>query len=154
MSAARIFVPRGSPSCLLPSLGGSPRWINVSNPGSFQISASALSLAACEILCVLFKSQVSILLQPFSSLVHKPCCPSKLDSMGAHLRSAACQDWGPPCGDWIPHSLGRISEIVIIFPLVVCLTGVRVLTILQLYPSYPSYCGSFFISLVVENLFC
>ena len=32
--------------------------------------------------------------------------------------------------------------------------GVRVLTISFLSPSYPSHCGSFFISLIVENIFC
>lgn len=43
-------------------LGSSPKSANGSDPGFFQISASSLSLEACDILCVCvpFKSGVSV----------------------------------------------------------------------------------------------
>ena len=42
------------------SLGSSPRSEGVSDPKFFQLRASSLSIRVCEILCVLFKSRVSI----------------------------------------------------------------------------------------------
>ena len=51
----------------------------------------------------------------------------------------------PVCGACTPHTLGRTSAVVTIFSFV---GHLWVLTILSLRPSYLSYCGSFFISLV------
>ena len=42
------------------SLGSSPTSANGSDPGSFQITASALVFRVCEILCATFKSEVSV----------------------------------------------------------------------------------------------
>ena len=53
-----------------------------------------------------------------------------------------------------PHFSRRISVIEISFLLMVTCLGVWVLTRQHLHPSYSSGCGSLFISLVVENLFC
>ena len=61
--------------------------------------------------------------------------------------------WGALGGAQTHCSLGRNSAIVIILLFARC-SGVCVLTILQLHSSYPSPYGSFFISLLVEDLFC
>ena len=50
------------------SLGGSLRSAHWSDPGYFQITASALSLQVCEILCVTFKSGVCISHSPLTLL--------------------------------------------------------------------------------------
>ena len=46
------------------SLGDSPRLAGRSGPGSYQMTAFALGPRACEILCVPFKSEVSIFPSP------------------------------------------------------------------------------------------
>ena len=54
-----IYVPRVSSSCHLP-LQDSPRSTGRSEPGSFQMTASALDPRVCEIVCVPFENGVSI----------------------------------------------------------------------------------------------
>ena len=51
----------------------SPRSVSRSDPGSFQVIASALDLGACEILCVPFKSEVSISHNPLALPKISPC---------------------------------------------------------------------------------
>ena len=80
-----------------------------SNPGFFQITASALCLRAGGILCTPFKSEVSVSNSPLT----KPCWSSKPDILGAHLPSGGAQ-----CGARTPHFSGRISAILIILPFV------------------------------------
>ena len=63
-SAASVHVPRFPPA----SPGGSPRLASRSDPGSLQITASALGSEACEVLCAPFKSCVSICLSPLALL--------------------------------------------------------------------------------------
>ena len=48
------------------SLGYSPRSAGGSDPGSFQITSSALGPGACEILCASFESRVSISYSPLA----------------------------------------------------------------------------------------
>ena len=48
------------------SLGVSPRSSGGSDPGSFQITASALAPGVCEILCASFKSGTSISHSPLA----------------------------------------------------------------------------------------
>ena len=50
------------------SPGHSLRSASESDPGSFQITASALGLETCEILCKLLKSRVSVFYSPQSLL--------------------------------------------------------------------------------------
>ena len=60
-------------SQLLPaSLGESSRSAGESDPGSFQMTASAFGLRAHEILCALFKSGVSISHSPLALLKLSP----------------------------------------------------------------------------------
>ena len=59
------------------SLGYSLRSASGSDPGSFQTTASALGLGACEILCMPFKYRVSISYSP----------PALLFSSSAGLQS-------------------------------------------------------------------
>ena len=114
--------------------------------GFFQITASALGLGACEILHVPFKREVCFL-HPSASPICKPHWTSKPDVLGA---LAAPLGWGARCMAWTPHSLGRTSAIVIIFPFVCHLLEVCVLTVLRLCPFCTSCWGYFFISLVWE----
>ena len=60
MSATSICIPKVSPTYL----GDCPRAADRSGPGSYQITAFALGPGACEVLCVPFKSEVSIYPSP------------------------------------------------------------------------------------------
>ena len=51
------LLPPGSP-------GGSSRSASGSDPGTFQITASAWGLGACEILCAPFKSRICLFSHP------------------------------------------------------------------------------------------
>ena len=69
--------------------------------------------------------------------------------MGACLPSSGPPGWGAWHGAQTPYSSGRMSADVISLLVVGHCTGVWVLCL-----CYPSWCGLFFISLAVENLFC
>ena len=77
--------PQGDSSCLHVSLGDSPRSAGGSDPGSFQITASALAPWACEILCASFKKKDCYFLQPSECPECKPHWPSKSNVLGIHL---------------------------------------------------------------------
>ena len=64
--------PQGELQLPPASLGGSPGLAGGSDPGSFQISASALGLRVCEILCAPFKSGVPIPHSPLGLLNVSP----------------------------------------------------------------------------------
>ena len=102
------------------SLRGFPRSARRSDPGSFQTMAPVLGLGACEILCVIVKSRVSIALK-FSHIYHKSCWPSKLDVLEARFPGAGLPGEGVWCGAWIHPSFGRACAVVIILPSVGCL---------------------------------
>lgn len=101
-------------SCLS-RIGGSLRSASGSVSGSFQITASARGLGACEILCAPFRDRVSFP-QPHSSPIHKPHWPPKPDGLGA--LGARVLGWGAQCEAQTPHSLEIIFAIVIILPFV------------------------------------
>ena len=90
----------------------------------------------------------SLLPVVLSSPGHKLCWFSKPDILGDYFPSAAPLGFGAQCWAQTPHSLGRTSTIVLFFCLWVANPEVWVLTIDHLHLSYPSYCGSFFMSLV------
>ena len=56
----------------LASLGDSPRPAGKSGPGSYQITAFALSPRACDILCTPFKNEVSVSPSPVGLLILSP----------------------------------------------------------------------------------
>lgn len=109
-------VPRVSPaaSCLSGRLSRSAA---ASDPGCFQIIASAQGPGACEILYAPFKSGVCFP-RPSGSPQIKPCQPSKPNVLGDHLPGAGLLGLGALYGAQIPTSLGRTSVIVIILPFV------------------------------------
>ena len=130
------------------SLEGSPKLASGSDSCSFQIIAFVLGPRVCEILCVPFKSGVFI---SYSPLVH-------LKESTAGLQSQ--KFWGlvflvrkPNVGFRSLAPWGESLQLQFSCLWVVHL-GVRVLTILHFHLSFPSCCGSFFIFLVVEDLFC
>ena len=155
-----------SPKWLLPA-SLSARWVPVASclsgrlskissgcdPSFFQIIASVLGLGVCEILCVPLRVECLFPSALWLSQ-NKPHLPSKPNVLGAHLPGAGPPGWGAQCGAQTPHSLRRSSVIVIILLIVGHPPRVWVLTILCLCLYYPSCCGSFFISFIVENLFC
>ena len=98
------------------SMGGSPRSASRSDPGSSEITASALVPRACDILCVSFESGLFIFLRPLALVKVRPHWPSKPNVLGAHLPSAGPLGWGAQCGAWTPCSLWRTSTIVTILP--------------------------------------
>ena len=59
--------PQGELQLPPASLGDSPRSAARSDPGYFQITAFALGPRACEILCVPYKSAISISQSPLGS---------------------------------------------------------------------------------------
>ena len=116
----QCLYPQGELQLPPASLGASPRSASGSDPGSFQITASALGLGACEILCAPFKNGISFL-QPSGSPEISPDGLSKPNVLGVHLPSAGPLGWGAQCEAQSPRSLGTTSAVVIIFPFVGCL---------------------------------
>ena len=118
----QCLCPQGE--CQLPpaSLGDSSRSAGGSDPGSFQITVSALVSGVCEILCVPLRVE-SLFPTALGSPEGKPCWPSKPNVLVARLPSAGCQGWGAPCGVQTPCSLGRISAVVILLLYVGCPPG-------------------------------
>ena len=68
----QCLCPQGELQLPPASLGGSPRSASGSDPGSSQITASALGPGTCEILCVPFKGGVSISPSPLALLKLSP----------------------------------------------------------------------------------
>ena len=110
--------PWGKP--LLPSAspGGSPRSACCSDPGFFQMTASALVPEACEILCVPFGSGVFISYSPLALLKASPACLQSQMFWRNHLPGAVPLGWGAQFGSQTPCFFGRTSAIVIILPFV------------------------------------
>ena len=111
-SCCQHLRPQGELQLPPASLGDSPKSAGRSDPSSFQIAASTLGPVVCEILCVPFKSGFSFP-QPSVFPKSKPCLPSKLNILGAHLPDIRPR---AQSGALILHSLGRTSAIVIILP--------------------------------------
>ena len=145
----RCLCPQGEFQLPPASLEGSPISAGGSDPGTFQITASALGPRACEFLCVPFKSGTSI----SYSLLALKLSPTDLQSQTFWGSFSQCRTLrlGNLLGAQTPCSLERTSVIVII--LVDRPPRVFILTVPHLHHSYQS-CGSFFISSLVEGLFC
>ena len=74
---------------------GSPRSACGSDPGSFQITASALGSGVCAILCVPFKSGVSV--------SHSPLALPEVNPTGLKAkRSGGSSSWCRTLGLWSP----------------------------------------------------
>ena len=131
---------------LLSLQGDSPRSTSGSDPGTFQTTVSALKLEAYEILCMPCKNGISFTYGPSALLKISPTWFSKPIVLGAHLPSARPPGWGTQCASWMPNSLARTSCLWVIS------SWIWVFTKLHLCHSFPSCCGSFFMSLVAENL--
>ena len=127
--------PQDDSSCLRVSLGDSPRSAGGSDPGSFQITTSALAPWACEILCASFKKRDSCFLQPSECPECKPHWSSKSSIPGIHLPGAGPLEWGTQCGAWTTHPLKETSAIVMILSSVGQLLREWVSTLLHLCPS-------------------
>ena len=84
----------------------------------------------------------------------KPCWLWKLGILGACLLGVASQSWDPHVGLEPLTPWGEHLPLWLSSHLWVSYLGVWVWTRLRLHPSSPSCCHSFFISLVVGNLFC
>lgn len=94
MAATRFYVSRVSSIC--PSLGGSPRSVGGSDASFFQMTDSALSLTAYEILCVPFKSEVFIFHSPLAIPQNESHSLSMPNSLGAHPPGAGNPKTGEP----------------------------------------------------------
>ena len=94
----QALCPQGGLQWPPPSTGDSLRSAGRSDPGSFQMTASALGCSAPEILCAPFKSGVSV--------PHSPLELLKVSSTG--LQSLAF--WGLVFLLQTPYLLGRSSE--------------------------------------------
>ena len=147
MTASSIYVPKRSPSCLLllwevlqdQQVGltqATFKWLPigwVSKPVRFCVCA--------------LKSEMSVCCSSLA-LLNARC--SKQDVLGDPLPGAGPPSLGVWCGTQTPHSLERISEILIKLPFVGHLP-VWVLTISCLHLFYPSHCGSLLLSLVEKS---
>lgn len=134
---------------VLASPGGSLRSATRSNPGPFQIAASALGPRTCEILHMSFKSGAYL---PHSPLALPKLNTTSLQSQTFWGLSCITESLGSGarCVAWTCHSLGRTSAIVLILIFVGSLPGVFIFSILCLHPSYPSCFYSFFMFLIVN----
>ena len=103
----QCLYPQGESQLPPASLGSSPRSASGSDPGSFQITVSALGLGVCEILCAPFKSGVCISYSPLALL---KVSFTGLQSQVFWELIFPVQDppgWGAQCGAWTPSFLGR-----------------------------------------------
>ena len=96
------------------SLGCFPRSASGSNPGSFQITASALGLGVCEILHMPFKSRVSV----SYNLIALHGCKPPLAFKASHSGGSSSQCRTPWAGVLTPCFLGRTSAVLIILSFV------------------------------------
>ena len=130
------------------SSGTSPRSTDGSDPGFFQMAASALGPGVCGVLCVLFISHSP------GSPKSQSCWPSQTDVWGLVFPVQA-SGLGSQCGALAPCSLGSSSAIenYSFPPFGGCPPRGVGLDYAASHTSYLSCCGSL-VSLVVEDLFC
>ena len=91
----------------------------------------------------------------FPTTLTPRCNPHDLQSRCSRGSSSQCKiSWvrNPMWGS--NHSLGRTCEVIIILLLSIAQLEVWILTVQPLCASYPSHCGSFLTSLVVDIYFC
>ena len=103
----------------------------------------------CGKFCACFKSEVSVSSSP---LVWLYTSPTFLQSYRFWWLIFPVQNLWVRSLMWLWHSSPFATVIILLFWS--CLPRRYVLNILHFHPSYPSPCGSFFICVFVENLFC
>lgn len=131
--------------------GSCPRQTSKSNISAFQTADSALKLRASEFLP--FKNRSPVSYRPWAP---PSVSPSSVQSQMFWKLLFLVQD---PQAEG--HNVGtgllslRRTSVIVTFSCV-CITTPRVcvLTASCLYHCYPFHCGSFYISLVVGNLYC
>ena len=129
MATTSVYVLRVSPSCLLPLLEA----LQDQQVSLAQATFKLLLLpwvSECEILRTSFNSGVS---ESYSSLALLNASPTGLQSQMFWeliflISGPSC--WGAFCGTCTPHSLGRMSAIMIILHMWVTCLGIWVLTLL------------------------
>ena len=114
MAATSVYVPRGSPTSLL------PLWeaLQDQQVGLTQIPFKWLLLHRDLEYVKFCMCPLSYLPEPSGSAIYKFCWPAKPGVLGAHLPSAGTPGWGAPCGVWNSCSLERTSVVVVILPVV------------------------------------
>lgn len=140
-TAASVCIPEWAQ--LFPaSLSGSPRTLGESDPGSFQMTTTALGTRACEILWVPFKSGGSISQSPLALLKISPAGLSKSNILGVCLPTVGSPGCRFQCGTRTTCSLGKSPALVIILSFAGLPPRVQasVLTVSHLCPSCLSYC--------------
>ena len=137
--------PKGNPICLLPLWEAQKG----SDQAPFRLlplcSVSELMRYSCEPLRMELVSYNPLTLP--KHLAFKARCSGDLFSYCRTL------SWGAQCGAQNPL-LRKPLQLGLPSCLWVAWLGMWTLTIPHLYPSCPSHCGSFLMSLVVEKLFC
>ena len=141
------------PTATLASPGNFPRPAWRSGPGSYQITAFALGPNVHEILCASFKSKVCIYPSPLGlPNLRLAVLQSQMLQwlvFPVHDPWAGKPDVGlrtlTPVGEPLQYNFSPVCGLP---PL-----GMWDLIILRVCPSYPSCCGSFFMSVVLEDLF-
>ena len=151
MSITSVYVPRVSHVQPLLPQETLQRLEGRCGPSSYEITAFVLVPGACEFFCMPFKSKVSFPLS-CGALAVKACQPSVNCSAGS---SSLCQipwlgglTWGSELSVLWKNLCNTIFS-----SLWVAHWGIRGLIILQDHPSYLFHCVSFFMSLVVKDLF-
>ena len=127
--------------------GDPPSSTGRSGLGSYRVTAFTLGPGAQEILCVPFKSEVSLSPSPWGTSEIKSYWPSKPNALEAHLpvqapRAEGTQHWAQNT-----HSC-RTSAVC---GPAIWKYGTWLDCIMSLHP-YPSHCGSSFVSLDIEDL--
>ena len=152
MGTTSIYVPRESSSCLrlLQRLSKNSNWLWLGLISNYSLCAECWS--GWDFMCALSEQNLCFL-QTSGFLILKLWRPSKSGAPVAHLPSETSSGWGAimgrrPLTSWGASLLLWLSS----FLWLAYLGGID-LEEICLYPSYPCHCGSFFISLIVEDRF-
>ena len=152
MASASIYVLRGNFSCLLLLQEA----LQDQQMGMTQAPFKLLPLPWVlehVILHAFCHSGISLFNSLLALIYTHPHWPSKSAIQGAYL-CVGPLSWGAKCGIWTPHFLEKTHTILIILLFLSYLLRVWVLTILHLHCFYQSCGSSFFVFLIVKNLFC
>lgn len=152
MSATSIYVPSQSSNCLLPLL---KRSAIVSDPDLFQISISVLGLRTCESFHMPFKSEVSVCQAPMALLYTRSVGLQNQMFWGFLVSLMQDSQVGEPDMRLIPITLwGEPLQLCLSSQFLDHLPGNASPDYIISLPSFPSPCGFFFVSLIVESIFC
>ena len=143
MAVASTYVPRGSPSCLLHLWEAfQDQWVGLSQD-PFKL-VLLLWVSKCVRFCVCPLRVSFCFLPSSSSLVCRPCWPSKPGILRAYLPGVGPLVWRALWVAWTPWSLAKPLQSWWFSHLWVAYLGVWVLSIVYLHLSYLSHRGSFF----------